>query len=123
MSCRVLIVEDDADFATSLELALGLVDCEVVLASSAEDAYRIMETDDIQFGFFDVKLPGDDGITCFETIRKKKAGFAGILMTGFRDRETLQRARNAGIDEILLKPFRMADFMTLAKRYSTTGLS
>lgn len=121
MPCRILIVEDDPDFATSLELALSLIDLPVVIAGTAEEAYAIFETDevaDIRAGFFDIKLPGDDGITCFETIRKSHPELVAVVMTGFRDEALFQRARDAGAVEILQKPFKMADFMDLGKKYS-----
>ena len=120
MSSRILIVEDDPDFAASLELALSLVNLSVVLAGSAEEAHEIFAAgaEDINAGFFDIKLPQEDGITCFENIRIGNPAFVGIVMTGFRDEKLLQRARDAGAAEILLKPFKMAYFMDLAKKYA-----
>ncbi len=119
MPSRVLIVEDDADFATSLEMALELIGIETLVAGSAEEAIEIMkeESGRITVGFFDVKLPQEDGISCFEKIRAANPGFNGFIMTGFRDEAILGKARSAGAVEVLLKPFKMAQFMELAKQY------
>jgi len=123
MSARVLIVEDDPDFAASLELALDLVGLTATIAGSAEQAYEIMESQptDIHLGFFDVKLPQEDGISCFEKISGAHSTFAGVIMTGFRDEKTLDRARAAGVLDVLLKPFRMSDFLGLARKYAANG--
>ncbi len=121
MTQRVLIVEDDPDFAASLELALDLINIEAVVASSAEEAHLVMEelSQEIRLGFFDVKLPQEDGISCYKRISERLHGFTGVVMTGFRDDKIMGRARDAGAVEVLLKPFKMAQFMELAKQYSS----
>lgn len=120
MPTKILIVEDDPDFAASLELALDLVGFSAVIAGSAEEAIGIMSSraGEITMGFFDVKLPQEDGISCYEKIRAQNPDFNGVVMTGFRDGKILDRARMAGAVEIILKPFRMVHFMDLAKKYS-----
>ena len=121
MATKILIVGDDADFAVSLDLALDLIGFTSVIAGSAEEALEIMslESGDIKMGFFDIKLPQEDGISCYEKIRSLNPDFTGVVMTGFRDQEILDRARAAGAVDILLKPFKMAYFMDLVKTYST----
>ena len=119
MTSKVLIVEDDPDFATSLELALDLAGIETVVTMTAEEAYAIVKEspDEIRLGFFDVKLPQEDGISCYKRIREENPGFNGVIMTGFRDDKISAQAKDAGALDVLLKPFRMARFMELAKRY------
>ena len=125
MPARVLIVEDDTDFATSLVMALDLVGIEATVAQSAEEAIAIMsrETGQIKLGFFDIKLPQEDGISCFGKVRSENPDFTGIIMTGFRDENLLAKARAAGVVEVLLKPFKMAEFMNLAQRYTGKTLN
>lgn len=120
MRSKILIVEDDRDFASSLEMALELIDRKSVVAGSAEEALQLLREsrDEISIGFFDIKLPGEDGISCFEKIRQERPGMVGVIMTGFRDEQVMERARSAGAVEILLKPFKMANFMELAKKYT-----
>ena len=119
MVASVLLVEDDSDFATSLELALGLIDIDVERAGSAEQAIELFGSAKSNFRlvFCDIKLPGADGIACLEQLRSLNSDLVGVMMTGFRDEALFERARNAGAAEILLKPFKMSDFMGLAKKY------
>lgn len=120
MAKKVLIVEDDFDFATSLELALDLIGYQAIIAASAEIAQTVMAEmgGEITVGFFDIKLQGQDGIGCYEQIRETYPDFTGIVMTGFRDETLFERARSVGIVEVLRKPFRMARFMELVRRYA-----
>lgn len=119
MLAPVLLVEDDPDFATSLELALGLIDIDVEKAGSTEEAIALFDSGKCNFRLVicDIKLPGADGISCLENILPRNKGVVGVVMTGFRDEVLFERARNAGAKEILLKPFRMAEFMDMAKKY------
>ena len=119
MEPHVLLVEDDPDFAASLELALGLIDVSVKKAFSAEEAIEMVDSGEHNFRliFCDIKLPGADGIACLTELFSRNEKFVGVVMTGFRDEALFDRARSAGAEEILLKPFRMSEFMDLAKRY------
>lgn len=119
MSKQIMIVEDDRDFASSLELALEIAGYDALLAGSAEEAYALMagQQETVRLAFFDVKLPTEDGISCFMKLQQQYPDLTGIVMTGFRDEEVNQRAQDAGFVEILLKPFKMARFMALAGEY------
>ena len=119
MVAQVLLVEDDPDFVTSLELALGLIDIDIEKAGSSEEAIEMIDSGQYDFKliFCDIKLPGADGISFLENILPRNKGMIGVVMTGFRDEVLFDRARHAGAKEILLKPFRMAEFMDMAKKY------
>lgn len=116
---HILIIEDDPDFSSSLELILGLRDVNVLAATSAENALQLLEERSAEVGlvFMDIKLPGMDGITCLQEIHSRWPEIICITMTGFRDNDRLDRARSAGATEILLKPFRMEKFIGLVEKY------
>jgi len=116
---KVLIIEDDPDFSKSLELVLGLHDLTAVRAPSAEEALAQLEKRDgnIDLVFMDIKLPGMNGIECLQEIHSRWSAIPCVIMTGFRDNERHERARSAGAAEILLKPFRMEQFLSLVKAY------
>jgi DNA-binding NtrC family response regulator len=119
MTAPVLLIEDDNDFATSLELALGLIDVAAERAATAEQAIELFNAGENSYRliFCDIKLPGADGISCVQELLNYKNDTIVVMMTGFRDAALFDRARNAGAVEILLKPFKMADFMALTKKY------
>jgi DNA-binding NtrC family response regulator len=125
MVAPVLIIEDDHDFAASLELALGLIGVDAIRVESAEQALELLDVGVYCFRlvFCDVKLPGIDGIACLEQVRGRDESLVCVLMTGFRDDVLFERARNVGVVEILLKPFKMSDFMALTKKYLETDES
>jgi len=121
MNSRVLIVEDDPDFAETLAIALEILDFGVVRFRSAEEAEAhagVSGLTDVRLGFFDVKLAKEDGITCMRKLLNSSPGLNGVIMTGFRDERLMQQARDAGAVDVLLKPFRMSAFIALVREYA-----
>lgn len=116
---KILIIEDDPDFATSLELNLGLRGLSAECAASAEEALALLEdrAHEIHLVFMDIKLPGMDGIDCVRKIVSCWPDLTCVIMTGFRDQERIERARSAGAAEVLFKPFRMDRFLALVDKF------
>jgi len=69
--CRVLICEDDEDVAVILSKLLTDSGCSTVIAHSAEQATRHLETDQFHAMTLDVSLPGQDGISFLRQLRKQ----------------------------------------------------
>ena len=111
MSTKVLIVEDDADFAASLVLALSLKQMDVDTARTGEEGVEKFLAGDYRVTVTDIKLPDFDGIEVIRRIRARNPEAVVLVMTGYRDAELLERARQAGASEIMLKPFRMSEFI------------
>lgn len=109
---NVLIVEDDADFAASLVMSLEMHNHKVSVAYNGLDAIPLVNEEEFDICFLDIKMPGMTGIECMQAIRRILPGHTRfVMMTGFRDKETLDRAREAGAEKILLKPFKVDDFL------------
>jgi DNA-binding response OmpR family regulator len=66
---KVLIVEDDPDFAESLMIALGVRDCHVDIARTGEEAIRKYRNLCYDIAFMDIKLPGINGVESLAEIR------------------------------------------------------
>ena len=109
---KVLIVEDDVDFASTLSMALKLRKHSIELARNGVEALRIAQEKTFDVCILDIRMPGMNGIECLQKIKKilpEKTQY--IMMTGFRDKETLEQAEDAGPSHILLKPFTMKAFI------------
>ena len=66
---KVLIVEDDPDFAESLMIALGVRNCHVDIARTGEEAVRKFRNLYYDIAFMDIKLPGKNGVESLTEIR------------------------------------------------------
>jgi CheY-like chemotaxis protein len=109
---NVLVVEDDAVAADLMELALlripGLL---VQTVHSAADAREALASDKhFSAVITDVHLPGEDGLSLAEGIRRieGRSGVPVIVVTSSRDARIEQRARAAGVHAFLEKPWSAA---------------
>ena len=116
MSKRVLIIDDDADFADSLSLALSLREVESDIAGTGQDGVDKFAEGNYDITITDIKLPDFSGIEVLRQLRDKSAQAYVMVMTGFRSQDLLEEARRGGADEILLKPFRITELLDKVQR-------
>ncbi|HEY7066901.1 MAG TPA: response regulator [Chloroflexota bacterium] len=102
----VLVVEDQAVIATWLQLRLERLGYAVLdSAATAEDA--IAKTSELtpDIVLMDIHLGGgSDGVAAAIHIREQ-FGIPVVLVTGSADDQTLRRAKEAGVEGFLRKPF------------------
>lgn len=118
---RVLIVEDDRDFAESLVIALGTRPCEVETAYTGEDAIRLFRERRFDIAFMDIKLPGKNGVESLAEILAFTPQARVVMMTGFSEPALLEQARRTGAVDVLRKPFRMRDLLGYIDRLQSEG--
>lgn len=109
---KVLIVEDDADFAESLMIALGVRNCHVDVARTGEEAIKKFRNLSYDIAFIDIKLPGKNGVESLAEIRGFCPAAKVVMMTGFSEASLLEKARDAGAIDILRKPFRLKEMFS-----------
>lgn len=102
---KVLIVEDESIVALELSGYIESLGFHVSgVASSAEQAYKIVNTDEIDLILMDVHIKGKvDGISCAKEIKKYR-DISLIYISAFSDDETLQRAIETNPCSYLIKP-------------------
>ena len=105
-SCRVLIVEDNADALESLRLQMELWGNEVSTARNAPEALAKAVSARPQIVLCDIGLPGMDGYRLIGAMRKALAGAPVVFaaVTGYASGDEQQRALAAGFDSFLVKP-------------------
>lgn len=117
---RVLLVEDspiDIKLATRLLERRGHSVTRVSSGTEAVNAFLVGRFDIV---LMDLGLPGMDGYTAAETIRRLDSGRGQrvpIIALSIEDlQENLQKCLDAGMDGMLNKPFRGAEFELLVKQ-------
>ncbi len=102
---RILVVDDDPDFAEGLEVLLGLEGHDVRVAHSGEEAREIFRDQDFDLTLMDVRLPGMNGVESFLELQKIRPEAKFVMMTAYSVEALLSRAIEAGALGVLRKPF------------------
>ena len=104
---KILIVEDERIIAEDTKQTLESLKYEVCgIASSGEEAIRIVEDSDPDLILMDIKIKGPmDGIETAEKIHQKR-DIPLIYVTAYADEETLHRAKITEPYGYILKPIR-----------------
>ncbi|MBV9890308.1 MAG: response regulator [Rhizobacter sp.] len=124
-SYRVLIVEDNADALESLRLQMELWGTEVSTAKSAEEALAVAERVRPQFVLCDIGLPGIDGFSLIEPMRRKLKDSPVVFaaVTGYASPADQQRALDAGFDAFFVKPLNAAALANLLRSYPSAAVA
>lgn len=102
---NILIVEDESIVALELSGYVETLGFRVAgIASSADQAYKILKMYEIDLILMDIYIKGKvDGISCAKEIKKSKV-IPLIYISAFSDDETLQRAIETDPSSYLIKP-------------------
>lgn len=118
---KILIVDDDIVqcrlYQSFLELLGRALDCTCcTTVASALTAYRQTYYPLI---ITDLDIPDMDGIAFCRQIRSLPQGTHSkiVMISGNENSEDIQRAREAGVDEYLLKPVDLECFLIIIRMY------
>ncbi len=109
-SVRILIVEDEPDLARALAQWLRTRGHAVEVAHDGPTALDAAHTDPPFLVFLDLGLPGIDGFEVARRLRVQNGRLPRIVaLTGDHRAADRSRAREAGIDDLLVKPIDLDD--------------
>jgi NarL family two-component system response regulator LiaR len=120
---KVLIVDDQVIVRTGLKFfLLAFDDLELVgEAANGEQALYLCGAAKPHVVLMDLDMPGMDGVSATRAIRRYCPQIKVIALTGFRDKETIQRALQVGAINYLYKNI-SADRLADAIRTAYAGL-
>jgi PAS domain S-box-containing protein len=103
---RILVVDDNADSAEALALALCVTGHEVRMAADGPSALVAAVEFRPQVVLLDIGLPGMDGYEVGRQLREERAceGTVLVALTGYGQDDDRRRSRAAGFDHHLVKP-------------------
>lgn len=100
---RILLVEDHPLAADIAKIILLDLNCEVDIASNANEAIAQTEKNTYDLIFMDIGLPDVDGYEVTKQIRKNKR-VPIIALTAHADKQDREECLKSGMDAILIKP-------------------
>jgi DNA-binding NtrC family response regulator len=104
---RILVVDDERNIRTNLEMLLTSSGYEVRTASDAAKALELFEGQHPTFdlAFIDLKMPGMDGLTLVRRLRGLQPELSLVVITAHGTVPAAVQAMKLGVLEFLEKPF------------------
>ena len=125
---KILVVEDEDAIREVVALTLRLAGYEVTEAASAEQALAVFSPSaGFDVAVLDIMLPGMNGFSLCETIRRDSASI-GIIMLSAKTLETDKiKGLSIGADDYMTKPFSVSELLArveaLVRRVGRQGAS
>lgn len=105
-SFKVLIVDDDEEYISTLKELLERSQFTVIAAYSGEEALEKFKNDpDIRLAIIDLIMPMMDGITLLEKLKKNDNHLNIIMITGQGTISNAVEALKKGANDFITKPF------------------
>jgi DNA-binding response OmpR family regulator len=108
---RALVVEDEADVAADVALALEASGFIVDISNDGNDAWFRGNTEDYDVAILDLGLPRMDGLSVLRRWRAEQRGFPIIVLSARNDWTERVAGIEAGADDYLGKPFEVGELI------------
>ena len=102
---RVIVVDDEPDLRALLEDYLGAHGLAVRTAGSGAELDALLRTEPAEVLILDVNMPGEDGFTIVERLRRAGSIVGIVMLTAAGAVENRLQGLGAGADDYLAKPF------------------
>lgn len=107
---RILFVDDDAMNRRVVRDMLQVAGVDLAEAESGEMGLQMVEAEDFDMVFMDLRMPGMDGLTAIRHIRARtdaKAGVPIVVVTADAAIDLRAQCLESGANDLILKPVAM----------------
>ncbi len=119
---KVLVIDDEQDFAKALNVRLKANGYDVVLAVDSTQAFMMVNEEKPDLIILDIMIPGEDGFVVAERLRDSEATrhIPIVFLTGVPGGE--ERAYQLGASGYVMKPYHPEELLeTLRKALEIKG--
>jgi DNA-binding NtrC family response regulator len=113
---RILIVDDDRDFAFSLVDILESRGYQVEVAHNAESGHTRAKDSDAQVALVDIRLGRESGIDLIAPLQEARPGILCVMMTAYATLDTAIEAIHRGAYDYLQKPLNIQYMLVTLER-------
>ena len=111
---RVLYVEDNAMNRQVVRDMLDVAGATMVEAHDGESGLRAIAEQDFDLVLMDIRMPGMDGLTAIEQIRKMgapKSELPVIVVTADTSADLRERCEAVAADDVIMKPVALQELL------------
>jgi two-component system alkaline phosphatase synthesis response regulator PhoP len=112
---KVIIIEDDDDISTLLELHLNDIPCKVKRFSDGLEGFDYAKKNQFDLMILDINLPGMDGLSICKNLRIAGVTSPILMLTARTGEENLVDGLEHGADDYITKPFGIRELLARVK--------
>ncbi len=112
----ILLVDDDEDTRSLLELGLRRRGLDVHAVASAQECLAWVRDHDIDVVITDFQMPGISGLTLCEQLRERHPDLLAIMLTGMGTYDVAISAVRAGVYDYVTKPVNLEALALMIER-------
>jgi len=113
---HVLIVDDERSIRQACQEIVESLGYDVATAGSGEQAYTILEKQNVDIVLLDMKLPGASGIEVLRQVRRLRPDALVVVITGYGTIQSAVEAMKNGAYDYVTKPFGTEELRLLLER-------
>lgn len=121
---NILVVDDDKEIVNAIEIYLSKEGYHILKAYDGEEAFNIIEDNEIHLMILDVMMPKMNGIDLAGRVRQKRATPIIMLSAKSEDYDKIN-GLNVGADDYVTKPFNPMELIARVnsqiRRYTKLG--
>jgi DNA-binding response OmpR family regulator len=104
LQTKVLVVDDEVEFASVLSERLRLRDYDAIAAYNARDALDIIRSESPDVVLLDLQMPDMNGLEALKIIKQMDPTIEVIMLTGRGDDRSMEEGLMGGAFEYIMKP-------------------
>lgn len=116
MNKKALFVDDEEAILEIYETLCEQAGYQAYSTTDVYEALKLIEKENIQVMFFDLKMPEINGIDLCRKVREKNRIALIYAVTGYTSLFQLSECREAGFDDYFTKPFEMELLTSVLKQ-------
>ncbi|MBF0536899.1 MAG: response regulator [Nitrospirae bacterium] len=120
---KVLLVDDEKDFALTLSKRLHMRDIGTAAVFSGEDALSFVDDEMPDVLVLDLKMDGMDGMEVLRRVKQKHPHVEVIILTGHGTDKDRDMAKELGVYAYFEKPVDIDNLLTALKEANTKAIS
>jgi DNA-binding NtrC family response regulator len=120
----ILIADDEEGLRFSLASILEMEGYSVQTAGDGFEALELVKKNAFDIAFFDIRMPGMNGVEAFKKIKEIGSEIIVVMMTAYAMNDLIKEAIKEGAFACISKPFEIEDVINTVKEISgkKTGL-
>ncbi|MFC1984913.1 response regulator transcription factor [Chloroflexota bacterium] len=111
---KILVVDDEETVRDLLQRILEESGYSIVTASNGYEALERFSQHKVDLVLLDIKMPGLDGFSVLEQIRKT-SNVPVIMLTAVKEKTTVRDTLSLGADDYVQKPFNQRELLLRIK--------